>query len=67
MSLKEQLLAAQSGKEVMDLCEGHGGEYVYNEPGSGEMTYSFDNSLFIEDCFVDWDEFNFEGAQIQEQ
>ena len=44
-----------------------GGEYVYNEPGSGEMTYSFDNSLFIGDCLVDWDQFNFTGVQIQEQ
>ena len=63
--LDELLNNAASHKEVKDLCGEHGGEYVYNEPGSGEMTYRFDNNLFIKDCFVNWDQLNFKGVQIQ--
>jgi len=62
--LEQQLLQAKSHKEVRDLCQRYGGKYIYNEPGSGEMTYRFANSIFISDCLVNWSEFDFLGAHI---
>ena len=63
-ALIDRMINAPDGHALSQLCEEHGGEYQYNEPGSGEMTYLFESNLFIKDCLVDWDEFDFKGPVI---
>lgn len=54
-----QILQASSSKEAESLCEKFGGHFLYNESGTGDIEYGFVDNLFISNCVIYWNEFEF--------
>lgn len=60
-----EIIFSKSHKQAWYLCLKYQGEFMYNEPGTGEIEFRFLNNLFVPDCLVQWNEFNFAPVEVR--
>ena len=49
---------------MMRFCEVRGASFRYNEPGTGEITFQFADSLFFPDAAISWNEFELRQVEL---